>query len=148
VVTHGRQQGTDFEAAVSDTRYRFDNFYWGESMNAQTFRTFKIKHRAWKMRLKDFLEGKGGLTEAQAVSHKECSLGKWMYAEGLQNYNTIPEMKSLEKVHIDLHETVKNIVLLKNAGKTAEADAEYLKIGPASESIIDLLTMIEKKIVT
>lgn len=42
-----------------------------------------------------------------------------MYAEGLEHYKTIPEMKGLEKVHINLHETVKNIVSLKNEGKTA-----------------------------
>jgi methyl-accepting chemotaxis protein len=116
-------------------------------MYAMTFRTFRVKHRAWKTRLKDFLEGKGGLTEKQVISHKDCSLGKWMYAEGLQHYNTIPEMKSLEEVHINLHETVKNIVALKNEGKAAEADAEYLKIGPISDEIIDLLTVIEKKVV-
>jgi methyl-accepting chemotaxis protein len=115
-------------------------------MNVMTFRTFKIKHRAWKTRLKDFLEGKGGLTAEQAISHKDCSLGKWMYAEGLQHCSTIPEMKSLEKVHINLHETVKNIVSLKNKGKAAEAEAEYLKIGPISDEIIDLLTVIEKKV--
>jgi methyl-accepting chemotaxis protein len=115
-------------------------------MNALTFKTFKVKHRAWKTRLKDFLEGKGGLTEAQAISHKDCGLGKWMYAEGLQHYSTIPEMKSLEKVHINLHETVKNIVCLKNEGKAAEADTEYQKIGPISDEIIDLLTVIEKKV--
>jgi methyl-accepting chemotaxis protein len=117
-----------------------------ESMNALTFKTFKVKHRAWTTRLKDFLEGKGGLTEEQAISHKDCSLGKWMYAEGLQHCSTIPEMKSLEKVHIHLHETVKNIVSLKNGGKAAEADAEYLKIGPISDEIISLLTLIEKKV--
>ncbi|HXX81435.1 MAG TPA: CZB domain-containing protein [Thermodesulfovibrionales bacterium] len=116
-------------------------------MNAKTFNTFRIKHRVWKSRLKDFLEGKGGLTEEQAISHKDCSLGKWMYSGGLQNYSTIPEMKSLEQVHIRLHETVKNIVTLKNTGKTAEAEAEYLKIGPMSDEIIDLLTAIEKKVV-
>ena len=59
-------------------------------MHAMTFRTFTVKHRAWKTRLKDFLEGKGGLTEEQAISHKDSSLGKWMYAEGQQHYNTIP----------------------------------------------------------
>ncbi|HYA88219.1 MAG TPA: CZB domain-containing protein [Nitrospirota bacterium] len=116
-------------------------------MNAKTFNTFRIKHRVWKMRLKDFLEGKGGLTETQAISHKDCSLGKWMYAGGLQHYSTIPEMKSLENVHIRLHETVKNIVALKNSGKTVEAEAEYLNIGPMSDEIIDLLTVIEKKVV-
>ena len=115
-------------------------------MNAQTFRTFKIKHRAWKMKLNDFLEGKGGLTEQQAVSAKDCNLGKWMYDEGLQHYSTIPEMKSLEKVHVNLHELVKSIVTLKNAGKAAEADAEYQKVGPISDEIIALLTVIEKKI--
>jgi methyl-accepting chemotaxis protein len=117
-----------------------------ESMNALTFKTFKVKHRAWKTRLKDFLEGKGGLTEEQAVSHKDCSLGKWMYSEGIQHYSTLPEMKSLEKVHVSLHETVKNIVSLKNEGRAAEADAEYLKIGPISDEIIDLLTVIEKEV--
>jgi len=117
-------------------------------MNALTFKTFKVKHRAWTTRLKDFLEGKGGLTEEQAVSHKDCSLGKWMYSEGLQYSSTIREMKSLERVHINLHDTVKNIVSLKNEGKAAEADAEYLKIGPISDEIINLLTVIEKKVST
>jgi methyl-accepting chemotaxis protein len=121
--------------------------FWREaSMHAMTFRTFKVKHRAWKTKLKDFLEGKGGLTEEQAISHKDCSLGKWMYAEGQQHYKTIPEMKGLEAMHINLHETVKSIVKLKNEGKAAEADAEYLKIGPISDEIINLLTVIEKKV--
>jgi|APFre7841882630_1041343.scaffolds.fasta_scaffold26020_3 methyl-accepting chemotaxis protein len=115
-------------------------------MDVMKFRNFKVKHRAWKTRLHDFLEGKGGLTEEQAISHKDCSLGKWMYAEGLEHYRTIPEMKSLEKVHINLHETVKSIMSLKHDGKTAEAEAEYLKIGPISDEIIDLLTVIEKKV--
>jgi methyl-accepting chemotaxis protein len=117
-------------------------------MNTMTFRTFKIKHRAWKTRLKDFLDGKGGLTQEQAVSHKDCSLGKWMYAEGVDLFRTIPEMKNLEKVHHDLHETVKRIVSLKQEGKSAEAEAEYLKIGPISDKIIDLLTAIENKVAT
>ena len=117
-----------------------------ESVNAFTFKTFKVKHRAWTTRLKDFLEGRGGLTEEQAISHKECSLGKWMYAEGLQHFSTVPEMKSLEKVHIQLHETVKSIVSLKNVGKATEADAEYLRIGAISDEIINLLTAIEKKV--
>jgi methyl-accepting chemotaxis protein len=115
-------------------------------MNALAFKTFKIKHRAWKTRIKDFLDGKGGLTEEQAISHKDCSLGKWMYAEGLQHYSSIAEMKSLEKVHINLHEAVKTIVSLENEGKAAEAEVAYLKIGPISDEIIDLLTVIEKKV--
>jgi methyl-accepting chemotaxis protein len=117
-------------------------------MNAMTFRTFKIKHRAWKSRLKDFLDGKGGLTEAQAVSHKDCDLGKWMYTEGMAQLSAVPEMKSLEKVHINLHDTVKRIVSLKNQGKVADAEAEFTKIEPISDEIVELLTQVEKKVVT
>ncbi len=116
-------------------------------MNAMTFRTFKVKHRAWKTRIKDFLEGKGGLTEEQAVSHKDCSLGRWMYTEGVGLFQTVPEMKVLEKVHSNLHETVKRIVSLKHEGRADEAEIEFRKIGPISDEIIDLLTQIENKVV-
>ncbi len=122
------------------------SFLEEELMNAMTFRTFKIKHRAWKTRIKDFLEGKGGLTEQQAISHKDCSLGKWMYAEGVDLFRTIPEMKTLEKVHASLHDTVKRIVSLKQGDRAAEAEDEYLKIGPISDEIINLLTAIENKV--
>jgi methyl-accepting chemotaxis protein len=98
-------------------------------VNSLKFKTFKVKHRAWKTGLKDFLEGKDGLTEEQAISHKDCSLGKWMYAEGLQHYTTLPEMKRLETAHINLHEIVKNIVSLKKESKAADADIEYQKAG-------------------
>ena len=47
-------------------------------------------------------------------------------------------------MHINLHETVNTIVSLKNEGKAA--DAEYLKIEPISDEIIDLLAAIEKKV--
>jgi hypothetical protein len=69
-----------------------------------------------------------------------------MYPEGLEQYGAIPEMKSLESVHINLHHLVRSIILLKNDGKAAEAEAEYLKIGPISDKIIDLLTVVEKKV--
>jgi hypothetical protein len=69
-----------------------------------------------------------------------------MYAERLEHYRTTPEMKFLEKVHINLHETVKSIVSLKQDGKVAEAEDEFLEIGPISDKIIDLLTVIEKKV--
>jgi hypothetical protein len=59
---------------------------------------------------------------------------------------TIPEMKSLEKVQINLQETVKTIVPLENKGKAVEADTEHLRVGPIPDEIIGLLTVIEKKV--
>ena len=110
------------------------------------FQVFRIKHIAWRTRVKAFLEGRGSLTEEQAVSHKDCDLGKWFYAEGLEKYGKLPDMQKLEKVHKDLHKTVRDVILLKKSGDSAAAEQEYKKIGPLSDEIVSLLTIIEGKV--
>lgn len=110
------------------------------------FSNARSKHLLWKSRLRDFLDGKESLTESQAVSHKDCDLGKWMYSKGIDSFGHLPEMQTLEKTHEELHSAVKNIVNLKNAGNTSEAEEQYLQIDPMSKEIINLLTAIEKKI--
>lgn len=115
-------------------------------MSSIDFQLFRIKHIAWRTRLKGFLEGRGSLTEEKAVSHKDCDLGKWFYAEGLKKYGKIPDMQKLEKVHEDLHKTVRHVISLKKSGDPTAAELEYKKIGPLSEEIISLLTIIEGKV--
>lgn len=115
-------------------------------MEDVNFQHFRIKHRAWKTKLRSFLEGKGGLTIEQATSYKDCSLGKWMYAGGLKKFGALAEMQKLEKVHILLHETVKRIITLKTGGNAAEAELEYANISPMSDEIVSLLTVIEQKV--
>ena len=115
-------------------------------MAAIDFQKFRLKHMSWRLKLKDFLEGKGGLSEKQALSHRECSLGLWLYSDGLAKHGTLPDMAKLEKVHKDLHDTVNVIITLKNLGKAREAEQEYQKIGPISDSIIALLDNLEKKV--
>jgi len=113
---------------------------------ALDFATARMKHGLWKTRLREFLDGKGTLTAAQATSHKDCDLGKWMYSEGLKNYGTILEMQTLEKVHAELHATIKKIVALKDAGKAKEAEIEFQKVEPISKRIVDLLNAVEAKV--
>ena len=113
---------------------------------ALDFSTARIKHTTWKLKLRDYLDGKPGLTPAQATSHKDCDLGKWMYAEGLTKYGGFPEMKTLEREHETLHKTIKTIMDFKTAGKVAEAEAEFLKVEPLSKKIVDLLTAVEAKV--
>ncbi|MBF0555492.1 MAG: CZB domain-containing protein [Nitrospirae bacterium] len=110
------------------------------------FSNARSKHLLWKSRLRDFLDGKESLTEAQAVSHKDCDLGKWLYSKGIDNYGQLPEMQKLETIHEELHSVVKQIVTLKNSGDAAGAENQYLQIGPMSKEIINLLTAIERKI--
>jgi methyl-accepting chemotaxis protein len=115
-------------------------------MSSIDFQIFRIKHIAWKTMLKAFLEGRGNLTEEKAVSHRECDLGKWLYSEGLKQYGKIPDMQKLEKVHEDLHETVRHIIFQKKAGDSVAAEQGYEKIGPLSDEIVSLLSTIEGKV--
>jgi methyl-accepting chemotaxis protein len=113
---------------------------------ALDFMMAKLKHSSWKLKLRDFLDGKPGLTAAQATSHKDCDLGKWMYAEGLTKYKHVAEMKLLEKEHETLHRTIKSIMDLKAAGKAGEAEEVFKKIEPISKKIMDLLSIIELQV--
>ena len=115
-------------------------------MNKPDFAVARIMHISWKASLREFLDGKGSMTLEQAVSHKDCDLGKWLYSEGLVTYGNIPEMKEFEKVHTELHAIIKRILQLKNSGDTFSAEKEYEKMDKLSSEIYSLLVTIEKKI--
>ena len=110
------------------------------------FAVARVMHIAWKSSLRSFIDGKESMTEEQAVSHKDCDLGKWMYSDGLSAYGTLPEMQELEKVHQDLHAIVRQVINLKHSGDNAGAERELLKLEPVSQKIFSLLVSIEQKI--
>jgi methyl-accepting chemotaxis protein len=110
------------------------------------FAVARVMHIAWKSGLRSFLDGKESLTEEQAVSHKDCDLGKWLYSDGLAGYSTMPEMQELEKVHVELHSIIKRVVQLKHSGDISTAEKELAKIEPVSQKIFSLLISIEQKV--
>jgi methyl-accepting chemotaxis protein len=105
-----------------------------------------FKHIRWKSKLKSFLDGKGGLTLEQATSYKDCGLGKWLYPEGLNKYGNISDVHKLEKVHKDLHDTVRSVISLKNSGDDEGAEREYQKISSMSDEVVSLLNDIQKQV--
>jgi len=110
------------------------------------FEAAREAHLGWKKRVADFLDGKSVLTEAQAVSHHDCVLGKWYYGEGTQKYGSYPEMKEMEAPHAELHGLIREIVRLKRAGDIQGAEAQFRRIGPLSERIVGLLDGLEQRI--
>ena len=121
-------------------QFKFDR---GSSLDLSRAKT---AHLAWKSRLRAFLSGQAMLTEAQAVSHKECDFGKWYYSTGLQQYGQLPELARLEKPHAELHRLIKEIVKLKHAGREREAEATYTKVEPLSKEIVGLIDALEEKV--
>ncbi len=105
----------------------------------------KSAHLAWKRRLRDFLDGKGELSMDQAVSHRDCALGKWYYGEGLQQYGDMHEMKAVEAPHEEMHKLIREIISLREQGRFEEAERKYENVNPLSHTIVDLLEEIEIK---
>lgn len=113
-------------------------------MNNIDFSMARFKHLNWKFRIRNFLDGGELLTYDQAVSHKDCDLGKWIYSRGLEKYGRLEEMQALEKVHIDLHQSIKDIISQKEQGNLKRAEEIYQEMLGYSDIIIDYLTQMEK----
>jgi methyl-accepting chemotaxis protein len=112
--------------------------------NKLDFASAKSKHLTWKSRLRDFLDGKESLSESQAVSHRDCDLGKWLYSQGMKRYGKHAEMQELETIHAEMHSIIRDVVGYKHADKTGLAEQHFEAVGPMSETIIELLSRLEE----
>lgn len=114
-------------------------------MSPVNFAMIKSQHRAWVKKLGVYFKGdKSALSEIEAFSHEDCDLGKWLYAQGMVKYGTIPEMQEIEEVHVELHAMVRRITKLKQSSAFVEKEIEKVEI--INNKIIYLLTEVEKKI--
>jgi PAS domain S-box-containing protein len=103
----------------------------------------KQAHLNWKLRISDFLNGKGTLTEEDAVSHTKSSLGLWYYSEGKKLYGHIAEMQQFEVEHEKLHNYVKDIMTYKALEDNDKAESLYFKLVQCSDTIVQLLSSAE-----
>ena len=116
-------------------------------MGKTDFTDIRMQHIAWRVKLDEFLKGKQSMTEEEATSHEACEVGKWLYSVGLEKYGMMEEVQELEKIHIELHITVKKIMSLKQSGNS-HAETEALdKLDKILRKIMFLLVDIEEKLV-
>ncbi|MFK7159442.1 methyl-accepting chemotaxis protein [Marinospirillum sp. MEB164] len=102
----------------------------------------KSAHRAWKVRLRSFLDGRAALALSQAVDHHQCDLGKWYDSDGLQHYGDYQEMRDLKAPHQRMHQLIKEIIQAKNAGQLDQAEALYEEVEHYSEQIVTLINQL------
>lgn len=106
----------------------------------------KAAHLAWRVRLRGYLDGRGQLETAHAVSHKECELGRWYYSAGLDDLGHIPEMQALEGPHAEIHQLIRQVIELREAGRQQEAEAAYARVDALSGEIVDLLDRVQRQV--
>jgi chemotaxis protein histidine kinase CheA len=114
-------------------------------VNTLDFALARSKHLLWKSKLREFLNGKGTMTVAQAGSYQDCALGKWLYSSGLEEFGDVPEMQQLESLHQRFHEAVREVISSKASGDTARSEQELARLGSLSEQIVSLLTALEEQ---
>jgi methyl-accepting chemotaxis protein len=110
------------------------------------FALARSRHLDWRIKLKSFLDGLSTLSEAEATSHKDCELGKWLYSQGLNKYGSAPSMKELEQTHAELHSTIRRVLQMKKAGDVDGAEHEFKRVRPISDKVIGLLNEVEKQL--
>ncbi len=100
----------------------------------------KQKHALWKIQLKAFLLDLQEFSVEEAIDHRRCELGKWLYNFGLKTYANIDAVHQLEQVHQQLHTIVKDIIQakgLKNLKKTTSLFDELKMVSDRIESLLD-----------
>ena len=117
----------------------------GHKMKKADFTDLRLSHVAWRVKLDDFFAGKKSMTEEEATSHKACDVGKWLYSVGMKKYGTWPEIQELERIHVELHATVKNVILLKKTGRISAEKEELEKLDKILRKTLFLLVEIEQK---
>ncbi len=106
----------------------------------------KTAHKAWKTKLRAFLDGTRRMEDSELLSDHDCSLGKWYFGEGRQNFGNLDEFRAIEAPHRELHQVVKRVVEAKRQGDLQGAEVEYEKLSALSEQIVGLIEKLEHKV--
>jgi methyl-accepting chemotaxis protein len=114
--------------------------------HAKQLQQAMVAHLSWKTKLRGFLDGKGSLEERTAFDHTQCSFGKWYQQVAREQLSHISEIPLMEQPHRELHELIHRVVELKRQGNTEAAEQEYLRLGPMSDALVDLMKVVRNKL--
>ncbi|MCP5196955.1 MAG: CZB domain-containing protein [Gammaproteobacteria bacterium] len=114
--------------------------------NMIDFKVMRSKHLSWKTRLRRFVNGQESMAESEAVSHRECEFGKWLYATGMETYGHLAEMVELERQHAEMHTLIKDIVRSKQNGRMDQVRANLSRVDSLSDKVCSLFSVIEHRL--
>lgn len=107
---------------------------------------YKQAHFNWRIRMGNVISGVEEIKDISTVKdHHLCGLGKWRDTDGVK-LNQFPEMAQLDETHTAFHQTVAEVIELKNQGREFEAIAKMKDIESLSTELVNLLTDLEKHI--
>lgn len=113
---------------------------------AQQFEKMVEAHRAWKGKIRGFVDGMDiGVTYDVATDHSACILGKWYYGEG-QNLMHLPLMKELGQEHMEMHQAIRKVMDAKEIGDAALVAEGLGQVDQQSEKVVSILQQLEDQV--
>jgi chemotaxis protein histidine kinase CheA len=107
------------------------------------FEAAKSAHAAWKVKLREFLDGQGTLNAEEVGRNDRCALGKWIYSPGMNQYRQLSALAELETAHTQLHVQAKKVIVLNDSGDLQQAERELAEIETLSSSIVSLIGVLQ-----
>ncbi len=106
-----------------------------------------ISHLQWKSKLSDFFYGVEDLTFANVPDHANCDFGKWLYATGLKDTLDFPEIKTVELIHKEVHDGIRQLVMMsKETRKSAEGKQALEAFKVKCDRLVNLLESLETQL--
>lgn len=106
-----------------------------------------IAHLNWQSKLVDFFYGVENLNPGDVPDHTRCDFGKWLYdQEGMQHLAAFPEVHAMEKLHQDVHESIKKILNTSKEQRMSEDGKKILQsFKDTCNRFIEILEKMERE---
>jgi len=111
---------------------------------AVDFEGAKKAHAAWKIKLRDFLDGKGSFNAEEVGRNDKCALGKWLHSPQMRQYSHLPQLSELESAHTAFHKQAQKVIVLKRSNKVEQSERELENLETMSGPIITLIDALRQ----
>lgn len=98
-----------------------------------------VAHVNWMGMARSILDGKLNEDDINILDDRHCRLGQWIYSRGEEYIGDSVKYNKLKTLHGRLHESVHEIVKLKNTGNLADAEIEFRSLTELSQEIVQII---------
>lgn len=108
--------------------------------------TFKTAHANWVNKVKNMQNGNDVISLKEIPTHLTCSLGKWYYGIGQQEFGTKPEFIAVEAHHEKFHKLLVEYVETFLSSGPSRAQSVLNQIITTSENVGNNLDQLKKSL--
>jgi hypothetical protein len=105
-------------------------------------------HTQWKMKLSSYLAHPDGSLDAVTASiDNKCSLGQWIFGEGVK-HSKLPEYTKLKSEHTRFHKAVGEVIKKASSGQNVTAETalgSHSDFGSASNAVVSAIMAMKNK---